>query len=123
MLEASGYAAGLLDVGQFVALVEFESRRQDPVAEPQLGEGQQKSFIKIVSDSSAVLGLSDHVAHRRPRYPCEWSAKQTGSLVFSGFLLGFLWGLLFGFSGFFWDIFENFETFWDFLGFLLGFQF
>ena len=82
VLQTSGNAARLLDVGQLVALVEFESWRQEPVAEPQLRERHQQPLVEIVRHSTAVLSLPDHVTHRRPRYSCNQFTSPFTHLIF-----------------------------------------
>lgn len=67
----------------FVAFVEFETRSEQYVAEPNLmekkmrifleakkehlSESSQKPFVEIVGDPSSVLHLAEHIADRGPR--------------------------------------------------------
>ena len=49
-----------LAVRQSVAIVELEPSDQELVVEPDIGEGVEQTFVKVVSDSTAILDLSQH---------------------------------------------------------------
>lgn len=55
-------------LGDAVALIEIEGGPEHVLAEPHLGEGVEEPLVVVVCDAAAVLNLSDHVAHRVPRY-------------------------------------------------------
>ena len=58
---------GLYNVNLPVALVEPEGIGEHGLLEPHPTEGVKESFVEVVSHSTTVLHLSQHVTHRRPR--------------------------------------------------------
>ena len=46
-----------LEVREGVTLVELEVGREERVGEPDVGEGDEQTFVKVVRDATAVLDL------------------------------------------------------------------
>lgn len=49
-----------------VTLVELERILKHFLAEPHSGESVEQTFVKVVSDTTAILNLTKHVVHCDP---------------------------------------------------------